>query len=158
MAHYLASLGPAVTPETEARLATEITARTPDAMLASAGPGARIYQGACAVCHEPGAMPQFGVQPNLAFNTNLQASRPDNLIRTILDGIQAPARDGLGAMPAFGQSLNDSQIADLVGFLRRRYAPNQEPWSDLPQTVARLRRPSPQLGARHMNAHGTPYG
>jgi nicotinate dehydrogenase subunit B len=158
MAHYLASLGPAVTPETEARLATEITARTPDAMLASAGPGARIYQGACAVCHEPGAMPQFGVQPNLAFNTNLQASRPDNLIRTILDGIQAPARDGLGAMPAFGQSLNDSQIADLVGFLRRHYAPNQEPWSDLPQTVARLRRPSPQLGARHMNAHGTPYG
>ena len=139
MAQYLASLGPAVTPETEARLAAGIAARTPDAMLASAGPGARIYQGACAVCHEAAALPQFGVQPNLAFNTNLQSASPDNLIRTILDGIQAPALDHLGAMPGFAQSLNDDQIADLVGFLRRHYAPNQEPWAALPQTVARLR-------------------
>jgi nicotinate dehydrogenase subunit B len=139
MAHYLASLGPAVTPDAEARLVTEITARTPDAMLASAGPGARIYQGACAACHEPGALPQLGVQPNLAFNTNLHSASPDNLIRTILEGIQAPARDSLGAMPGFARSLTDGQIADLVGFLRRHYAPNQEAWSDLPQTVARLR-------------------
>jgi nicotinate dehydrogenase subunit B len=139
MAHYLASLGPTVAPEAEAARATEIAARTPDAMLASAGSGARIYQGACAACHEPGVLPQFGVQPNLAFNTNLQSASPDNLIRTILGGIQAPARDGLGAMPGFAGSLDDDQIADLVGFLRRHYAPDQEPWSDLPRTVARLR-------------------
>ena len=148
MAHYLASFGPAVTPETEAARVTEVSARTPDAMLASAGSGARIYQGACAVCHEPSAPPLFGVQPNLAFNTNLQSARPDNLIRTILGGIQAPARDGLGAMPGFAQSLNDDQIADLVGFLRRHYAPNQETWADLPQTIARLR----------MTAKGAPHG
>jgi nicotinate dehydrogenase subunit B len=139
MAHYLAALAPAVAPETEARLATEIAARTPNAMLASAGRGARIYQGACAVCHEPGGLPQFGVQPNLAVNTNLHSARPDNLIRTILEGIQAPALDHLGAMPGFARSLNDGQIADLVGFLRRHYAPNQQPWADLAQTVSRLR-------------------
>jgi nicotinate dehydrogenase subunit B len=143
MAHYLASLGPAVTPETEAALVAQASARSAGAMLASAGPGARIYQGACAACHEPGALPQFGVQPNLAFNTNLHSARPDNLIRTILEGIQAPARDGLGAMPAFGQSLSDNQIADLTGFLRRQYAPNQEPWSDLQHAVARLRGSTP---------------
>jgi nicotinate dehydrogenase subunit B len=139
MAHYLASLGTPVSPETEARLATEIAARMPDAMLASAGPGARIYQGACAVCHEPGAPPQFGVQPNLALNSNLHSARPDNLIRTILGGIPMPALDHLGAMPGFAETLNDRQIADLVGFLRRQYAPNQDAWTDLPQTVARLR-------------------
>ena len=139
MAHYLASLGPAVTTETEAALAAQVSTRAAGAMLASAGPGARLYQGACAACHEAGAVPQFGVQPNLAFNTNLQSARPDNLIRTILEGIQAPARDGLGAMPGFARSLDDDQIADLVGFLRRHYAPNQQPWADLPQAVARLR-------------------
>jgi nicotinate dehydrogenase subunit B len=139
MAHYLASLGTPVSAETETKLAAEIAARTPDAMLASAGPGARIYQGACAVCHEPGAPPQFGVQPNLALNTNLWSARPDNLIRTILAGIQMPARDHLGAMPAFAETLNDRQIADLVGFLRRHYAPDREPWADLEQTVAHLR-------------------
>jgi nicotinate dehydrogenase subunit B len=139
MAHYLASLGTPVSAETETKLAAEIAARTPDAMLASAGPGARIYQGACAVCHEPGAPPQFGVQPNLALNSNLWSARPDNLIRTILAGIQMPARDHLGAMPAFAETLNDRQIADLVGFLRRHYAPDREPWADLEQTVAHLR-------------------
>jgi nicotinate dehydrogenase subunit B len=143
MAHYLAALGPTVTPEAEAARATEVSTRSAGAMMASAGSGARIYQGACAACHEPGALPQFGVQPNLAFNTNLQSGSPDNLIRTILEGIQAPARDGLGAMPGFAQSLNDSQVADLVGFLRRHYAPNQETWPELPQAIARLRASAP---------------
>jgi nicotinate dehydrogenase subunit B len=139
MAHYLASFSGPVAPETEAKLASEIDLRSGGAMLASAGPGARIYQGACAVCHESGAPPHFGVQPNLALNSNLTSVRPDNLIRTILEGIQAPALDHLGAMPSFAQSLNDDQIADLVGFLRRHYAPNQQPWADLPQTISRLR-------------------
>jgi nicotinate dehydrogenase subunit B len=139
MAHYLASFSGPVAPETEAKLASEIDLRSGGAMLASAGPGARIYQGACAVCHESGAPPHFGVQPNLALNSNLTSARPDNLIRTILEGIQAPALDHLGAMPSFAQSLNDDQIADLVGFLRRHYAPNQQPWADLPQTISRLR-------------------
>jgi nicotinate dehydrogenase subunit B len=79
------------------------------------------------------------VQPNLALNTNLRSARPDNLIRTILGGIQAPALDHLGAMPGFAETLNDRQIADLIGFLRRQYAPTQEPWADLEQTVAHLR-------------------
>jgi nicotinate dehydrogenase subunit B len=143
MAHYLASSSTPVSAETEARLATEIAARTPSAMLASAGSGARIYQGACAVCHEPGAPPQFGVQPNLALNTNLHSARPDNLIRTILGGIPSPALDGLGAMPGFAASLTDGQIADLAGFLRRHYAPDRDAWTDLPQTIARLRGAGP---------------
>jgi nicotinate dehydrogenase subunit B len=79
------------------------------------------------------------VQPNLALNSNLWSARPDNLIRTILGGIPMPARDHLGAMPGFADTLNDRQIADLVGFLRRHYAPTQEPWTDLEQTVAHLR-------------------
>ncbi|MBW4023060.1 MAG: molybdopterin-dependent oxidoreductase [Proteobacteria bacterium] len=143
MAHYLASQGSPVSTDLEAQRAEAITARTTGAMLASAGPGARIYQGACAACHEAGALPQFGVQPNLAFNSNLTSAHPDNLIRTILRGIQAPARDHLGAMPAFAGVLNDRQVVDLVGFLRGHYAPGQQPWADLPQTVARLRGTAP---------------
>jgi nicotinate dehydrogenase subunit B len=139
VAHYLASLAPPVSAETEAQRATEIAAETRGAMLTSAGPGARIYQGACAVCHEPSAPPQFGVQPNLALNTNLRSARADNLIRTILEGIQQPALNHLGAMPAFARALNDRQIAELVGFLRRKYAPKQELWTDVEQTVAQLR-------------------
>ena len=143
MAHYLASFAPPLSAEAETQAAVAIAAKTQGAMLASAGPGARLYQGACAVCHEPGAPPQFGVQPNLALNSNLHSTRPDNLIRVILDGIQQPALNHLGAMPGFAQTLNDAQIADLVRFLRRQYVPHQEPWTDLEPTIARLRTAGP---------------
>jgi len=60
----------------------------------------------------------FGARPLLAANTNLHAATPDNLIQVILHGIQEPADDALGYMPAFRDSLNDAQVADLVGYAR----------------------------------------
>ncbi len=139
MAHYLAADGP--TPETEARMAAEVAAATTGAMRISGGSGARIYQGACAACHESGGAPQFGVRPNLAFNSNLHSANPDNLIRTVLAGIQAPALSHLGAMPGFAATLDDAQLADLIGFLRRQYAPGKPAWLGLDARIARLRAP-----------------
>lgn len=139
MATYIASLSKPVSAERESAAITTAEARNAGAMLPSAGPGGRIFQGACAACHAPAAPQLFGVKPNLAFNTNLQSERPDNLIRTILGGVPKPALPQMGAMPAFGPVLTDRQIADLVAFLRRQYAPDQKPWTDLEQKVAALR-------------------
>ena len=55
--------------------------------------GARIYQGACAVCHEVGGAPLFGSRPSLALNSNLHSAVPDNLMQVILHGITEPADD-----------------------------------------------------------------
>lgn len=102
--------------------------------------GERIYQNACAVCHEAGGGPTlFGVKPLLGFNTNLHAAVPDNLIQVILHGIQAPANDALGYMPGFGDSLDDGQIADLLGYLRERFAPEEKAWPNDTTTISRLR-------------------
>ncbi|MCO5340427.1 cytochrome c, partial [Delftia tsuruhatensis] len=102
--------------------------------------GERIYQNACAVCHEAGSGPTlFGVKPQLALNTNLHAASPDNLVQVILNGIQAPADDALGYMPGFGDSLDDRQIADLLGYLRERFAPEEKAWPDDTKTINRLR-------------------
>ncbi|MCB8878761.1 molybdopterin-dependent oxidoreductase [Acidisoma cellulosilytica] len=139
MAHYLASDLPPVSVEAEKVAIDTADARNAGAMLPSAGPGGRIFQGACAVCHAPTAPPLFGVKPNLAFNSNLQSASPDNLIRTILGGVPKPAVANLGPMPGFGPVLSDSQIADLVRFLRRQYAPGQPEWADLDKTISRLR-------------------
>jgi nicotinate dehydrogenase subunit B len=108
--------------------------------------GERIYQSACAVCHEAGSGPTlFGVKPLLGLNTNLHAADPDNLIQVILNGIQSPANDALGYMPGFRDSLDDRQIADLLGYLRERFAPEEKAWPDDTTTISRLR----------MQAHGT---
>lgn len=102
--------------------------------------GERIYQNACAVCHEAGSGPTlFGVKPMLGLNTNLHADTPDNLLQVILHGIQDPADDALGYMPGFADSLDDTQLTDLVGYLRARFAPASPAWSDLPATVRAAR-------------------
>ncbi|WP_454675511.1 c-type cytochrome [Achromobacter pestifer] len=102
--------------------------------------GERVYQNACAVCHEAGSGPTlFGVKPLLSSNTNLHAATPDNLIQVILNGIQTPANDDLGYMPGFKDSLDDRQIADLIGYLRERHAPEKEAWPDPTNTISKLR-------------------
>ncbi|MGE8317310.1 MAG: c-type cytochrome [Comamonas sp.] len=102
--------------------------------------GERIYQNACAVCHEAGSGPTlFGVKPLLGLNTNLHAAAPDNLVQVILNGIQTPANDALGYMPGFRDSLDDRQIADLLGYLRKRFAPEEKAWPDDTTTIERLR-------------------
>lgn len=102
--------------------------------------GERIYQNACAVCHEAGSGPTlFGAKPLLSANTNLHAAAPDNLIQVILHGIQEPADDALGYMPGFKDSLDDKQVADLLGYLRERFAPDEDAWPDPTTTIKRLR-------------------
>jgi nicotinate dehydrogenase subunit B len=122
-----------------ASVATQALA-TPAKALERHANGERIYQNACAVCHEAGSGPTlFGVKPLLAVNTNLHAASPDNLVQVILNGIQAPADDALGYMPGFRDSLDDRQIADLLGYLRERFAPEEKAWPDDTKTIERLR-------------------
>lgn len=139
MAAYLASFndGTADTSAQEAR-ATQLETLT--RVKFAATPGARLYQGACAVCHEVGGFPLFGSRPSLALNSNLYSPHPDNLIQVILHGIAKPASSDLGYMPGFADSMNDAQIAELVSFLRRQFAPDKPPWADVPSSISRLRQ------------------
>jgi nicotinate dehydrogenase subunit B len=139
MAAYLASFndGTADTSAQEAR-ATQLETLT--RVKFAATPGARLYQGACAVCHEVGGFPLFGSRPSLALNSNLHSPHPDNLIQVILHGIAKPASSDLGYMPGFADSMNDAQIAELVSFLRRQFAPDKPPWADVPSSISRLRQ------------------
>jgi nicotinate dehydrogenase subunit B len=101
--------------------------------------GARMYQSACAVCHEIGGLPLFGSRPSLALNSNLHAAQPDNLIQVILHGITEPAASRLGYMPAFKDSIGDTQLAELISFLRRQFAPDKPAWTDVPSAISRIR-------------------
>ena len=57
------------------------------------GPAQRLFDGACAACHHDGDGPTpLGVNTPLALNSQLTSSRPDNLLRTVLDGVRAPAQ------------------------------------------------------------------
>ncbi|MGY4161900.1 nicotinate dehydrogenase subunit B [Bradyrhizobium sp. USDA 4461] len=138
MAVYLASFNPTADQPAHDALAAKLEAGT--AVTTAASAGARIYQGACAVCHEVGGPPLFGSRPSLALNSNLHSDAPDNLIQVILHGIAKPAVTDLGYMPAFKDSMNDNQVAELAAFLRRQFAPDKPEWTDVAATVGRIRR------------------
>jgi len=141
MAVYLASFNKApLDRAAQEALAARLESETSTRDMAVSGTGARIYQGACAVCHEVGGAPLFGSRPSLALNSNLHSTAPDNLIQVILHGISKPAITDLGYMPAFRDSLTDGQVAELAGYLRRQFAPDKPAWAGLASAVGRVRR------------------
>jgi nicotinate dehydrogenase subunit B len=139
MAVYLASFNDtALDRSAQQDLARRLEASTGARTISS--PGARLYEGACAVCHRVGGPVLFGSRPSLALNSNLHSDHPDNLIRIILDGIAAPVSSDLGYMPGFKDSLTDEQLVELVSHLRRQFAPDKQPWGDLSQAIGQARR------------------
>jgi nicotinate dehydrogenase subunit B len=139
MAVYLSSLNPVSdSPELGRQAHTLIQTAAAKAPPPSAAQ--RQFEGSCGSCHHDGDGPQLlGLNQPLALNTNLHSAHPDNLIRVILEGVQRPASRDIGFMPSFAHSLSDAQIAELAGWMRARYAPQQPAWQNLPAAVARVR-------------------
>lgn len=149
MASYLASFSPA-TPQEVAQAQTQHVVATAAAQQGRLlGPAQRMFDSACAACHHDGDGPTLlGVNTPLALNSKLTSARPDNLLRTILDGVREPAARDIGFMPAFREALDDAQIAELAGYMRARFAPQEPAWKDLPASVARLRAEPPNAPRR----------
>jgi nicotinate dehydrogenase subunit B len=138
MAIYLASFNEGAL-DKQAADALAVKLENATLSITAASPGARIYQGACAVCHEVGGPALFGSRPSLSLNSNLHSDVPDNLIQVILHGIAAPVSAELGYMPAFKDSLSDRQLAELVGYLRKQFAPGKPAWNGIDAAIARLK-------------------
>jgi nicotinate dehydrogenase subunit B len=140
MAHYLASFNASISDD-EARAAAQAAIAAGQAAVVQAGAAQRMFTTACGACHHDGDGPRLlGVNTPLALNSNLHSERPDNLLRLILEGVRDPAGREVGFMPAFRDSLDDRQIAQLAAYMRQRYAPGRPPWQDLEREVARVRR------------------
>lgn len=141
IAHYVASFNPSVpdaaTIEQQAR---ELQQRSATLARTMTGTADRLYQSACAVCHQSDqGVPMFGVKPSLALNTNLHSDKPDNVIQAVLKGIPAPSSNALGDMPGFADSFDDRQVAELVHYLRARFAPDKPAWQGVDQAITRIR-------------------
>jgi nicotinate dehydrogenase subunit B len=140
MAHYLGSFGAQPAPEQAEAAARQALAHSAQSAAQLLGPAQRMFEQACAACHHDGQGPRLlGANVPLALNTSLHSERPDNLLRSILEGQQNPATRELGFMPAFKDALDDGQLVELAGYMRQRFAPQQPAWSDLPQAVRRAR-------------------
>jgi len=136
MAVYLGSFNANTIGKAEQdKLAAQLENLTRTRAVSASAAGARIYQGACAVCHQVGGPSLFGSRPSLALNSNLHSATPDNLIQVILHGIASPAARDLGYMPGFKDSMSPDQLAELVSYLRAQFAPGKPPWTGVHAAV-----------------------
>ena len=90
--------------------------------------GWRVFSGSCAACHQAqGDGTGNGEYPSLFHNTATGASRPDNLIATILHGVDRTVDGHASFMPAFGDTaaftdrLSDQDIADVSNYVLKQY-------------------------------------
>jgi mono/diheme cytochrome c family protein len=105
-----------------AYLQTAVPARTSVAptavaVLPSGINGAQLYANNCARCHGENGEGVSNNFPNLAHNQSIWDGPADNLISMILGGY-APWHVNQSAMPEFGQSLSDDEIAAVANYVR----------------------------------------
>ncbi len=147
MARYLASMQKSSASDFDVVAQIEAAAKASDAAETSAAlvapRGERIFKGACASCHT-----QEEMLAPLFLNSNLHSDKPDNILQAILNGVDAPTilaqkvgHEGaeIMSMPSFKHVLDDEQIADLLTYLRARFAPSKAAWRDLPKAILTAR-------------------
>jgi nicotinate dehydrogenase subunit B len=133
VANYLGSFNDAL-PEAEATKTAEHIIMSTGSSASS--PAARLYEGACVVCHEPSrGAPLANRGPALGLSSKLHAAGPANLLRLLLEG----GGHVSGSMPGFATALDDRQILDLTRYLRNRFAPGQPDWSGIDTTLRTVR-------------------
>ncbi|WP_431101548.1 c-type cytochrome [Roseateles noduli] len=96
--------------------------------LQQVDPGWRVFSASCAHCHqENGTGTANGEYPSLFHNSATGGDRADNLIATILHGVDRTVAGKPHFMPAFGDAasftdrLGDQEIADLANYVLSRY-------------------------------------
>ena len=98
--------------------------------------GRVLYADHCASCHQADGKGLKASVPSLVANDTVTAAEPSDVVMAILEGF---ARQGpWGAMGAFGNTLDNEQIADLTNYVRvawgNQAAANATPWG-----VAKMR-------------------
>ena len=92
--------------------------------------GALGYLNNCATCHRPDGRGYAGVFPALAGNPVVESRNPLSLISIVLSGSMTTKTSAAPAqfhMPSFAWRLSDSEIADIISFIRASWGNRATP-------------------------------
>jgi nitrite reductase (NO-forming) len=90
--------------------------------------GKTVYMQVCFACHQPTGLGLPGMFPPLAGSDWVKTQKADRMIRIVLHGLTgplningAPFTSPAPLMPPQGAALSDTQIADVLTFVRAEY-------------------------------------
>ena len=93
-------------------------------------PGAGLFQSFCVKCHKVTGDGEPGKYPKLAGNSIVLSKNPVSLIRLLLEGgktAQTKRGPKPQEMPGFAEKFSDSQIADVLSFIRNNWGNKASP-------------------------------
>ena len=90
--------------------------------------GQTVYMQVCFACHQPTGLGLPGMFPPLASSDWVAAKKPDRIIRMVLHGFTGPITlngkpfaSPAPLMPPQGAALSDTQIADVLTYVRSSF-------------------------------------
>src|SRR5699024_6949998 len=120
--------------------------------------GKAIYVDNCMGCHMADGSGQKNTFPPLRESSAIHAEKADTLIQVALAGAKsadpAPRPTGL-EMPPFAWKLSDSEVADVITYLRNAWGNQASPVSA--DEVSTVRQDVLEQGAPHVGALASPY-
>jgi mono/diheme cytochrome c family protein len=92
-------------------------AGTPAAEETAGGPGRRIFEGACAGCHEWDGRGRETRYAALAGSRMLNDPKGVNLIQVLLAGATLQVKGGAIFMPGFASAYSDAELAAVANYV-----------------------------------------
>lgn len=106
--------------------------------------GKTVYMQVCFACHQPTGLGLPNMFPPLAGSDWTAAKKPDRMIRMVLHGFTGPLtingkpfNTPAPLMPPQGAALSDSQIADVLTYVRQTFGNGASPV--MPEQVKAIR-------------------
>jgi mono/diheme cytochrome c family protein len=107
--------------------------------------GLRVFEGACASCHNFDGSGAVSVYASLAGNRTVNDAAAVNATQAILQGARLRTAHGEVFMSAFGTAYSDAEIAAVLNYVTGRFGANTS--AIKPDEVAKRRTLSPSLTA-----------
>ncbi|MBS0370841.1 MAG: cytochrome c [Proteobacteria bacterium] len=135
--YYIATANPRTPPQFGDRRTLSDLSATVAAAPGAAVDGAQIFSAQCSACHQATGQGIPGVFPPLA-GSEWATGKERLIVQILLHGIDGPitvkGANYQGAMPNFGEKLNDAEIAAVTSYVRKQWGNTASPIS--PATVA----------------------
>ena len=87
--------------------------------------GREVYLSYCSSCHQPNGQGIEGAVASLVGNGAVLAGGSQDVIRTILGGVEAKGPDS--PMPSVGVGMTDQQVADVTNYVRQAWGNKAPP-------------------------------